>query len=372
MILKWNDKDITSYVESITWSGSAYQAARSLDFSILYSPLDSNIKDLNISLGDRIKLYDDKKRLLINAMVYTREKISNNGSITYSCMDDMNRLIKSNGTYNFKNTTPERIAQKVCNDLNIQIGTIAKTNVTVKSLLIDSDSFYTIVLKAYTQAHKANSKKYIPIMVNQKFSIVEKGEIVDNFTLNDKVNITNSTYSETIDNMVNKVKIYDDNGRQVGEVDNKDWIAMFGIFQDTYTKEDGVNSTTAAKAMLSGIEKSASIEALGNVECIAGYGVKIKDSITKLTGVFWIDSDTHTWKDGTHTMSLELMFKNIMELAEDDTERKSPQWDGKTVYLGANSTKFHSKQTCSNIKNIKTLTIDEAQKQGYGRCQKCF
>lgn len=386
MILKWNDKNIINFVESITWGGSAYQASRTLEFTVLYSPLDKNIKDYNIKLGDRIKLYDDKKRLLINAMVYTRERKSNNGTITYSCMDDMNRLLRSRGTYNLKNTTPERITQKVCKDLNIQMGAIAKTNVTIKTLLVDAESFYTIILKAYTKAHKANSKKYIPIMVNQKLSVVEKGEIVANFTLNDKVNIISSSYSETIDNMVNKVKIYDAKGKQVGEVSNKALIDKYGIFQDAYAKEDGVNATTASKAMLSGVDKSASIEALGNVECIAGYGVKIKDSITKLTGIFWIDSDTHTWRNGVHTMSLELMFKNIMELDEDHVKlskkkkkkkkkRKKKigkKWDGITVYLGANSTKFHKTNICSGIKHIRIVTKDEAERQGYGYCRKCF
>ncbi len=42
---------------------------------------------------------------------------------------------------------------------------------------------------------------------------------------------------------------------------------------------------------------------------------------TGLNGVFWIDSDTHTWENGTHIMSLELNFKNIMDSKEyDETE----------------------------------------------------
>lgn len=373
MKLKWNEQDITSLVQSVTWGGSAFQVARTLDFEVAYSPLDNNIKDPNIKVGDRVKLYDDKNRLLINAMVYTRERISENGVISYSCMDDMKRLIKSTCTYNFKNTTPERIARKLCQDLNIAVGNVAVTNINIKTLLVDSSGFYDTIMMAYTKAYKANSKKYMPIMTNQKFNIIEKGEIVADFVLNDKINIISSSYSESIENMVNKVKIYDGNGKQIGEVVNKDWINKFGIFQEVYEKEDGINATAVSKALLSGIESTASIEALGNVECIAGFGVKVKDSITGLTGVFWIDSDSHTWQDGVHTMTLELAFKNLMEIIEDQTEVKSSnKWDGSTVYLGANSTKYHSKNTCSNIKNVKSMTQDQAIKQGYSKCSKCF
>ena len=54
----------------------------------------------------------------------------------------------------------------------------------------------------------------------------------------------------------------------------------------------------------------------GDLACIAGNGVEVYDKATGLSGVFWIDSDTHTWENGTHIMNLELNFKNIMDSKE--------------------------------------------------------
>lgn len=309
--------DITDFISSVTWSGSVSQASRSLEISVAYSPLDSNIKDPGIKPGDRLKLYDDNDKLLINAMVYTRERVSEQGTITYSGYDDLNRLLKSNGTYSFKTTTPEKIVKTICNDLKIATGTIAETKVPVKKFLADGENFYNMIMRAYTKAYQANGKKYMPFMYDQKLYVIEKGEVISDFSLKDDINITASNYSENIDSVINKVKIYNDKGQQVGEVKNNDSISLYGIFQDVYTKEDGVNATTAANNMLKGIEKSASIEAIGNISCISGYGIKIKDSITGLTGKFWIENDTHTWENGNHTMSLELAFKNIMDAQED-------------------------------------------------------
>ena len=68
--------------------------------------------------------------------------------------------------------------------------------------------------------------------------------------------------------------------------------------------------------MLQGIEKTAEIEGLGNIECITGNAVKIKEPYTGLTGLFYINNDEHTWRDGQHTMSLGLSFKNIMDSQE--------------------------------------------------------
>lgn len=79
---------------------------------------------------------------------------------------------------------------------------------------------------------------------------------------------------------------------------------------------------TAAKNMLSGVEKKVTLDGInGDLSCIAGNGVEVYDKATGLNGVFWIDSDTHTWENGTHIMSLELNFKNIMDSKEyDETE----------------------------------------------------
>lgn len=65
MKIMWNDAKITGYVTSVTWAGSAKQAARTVAFSVAYSPNDKNVKTLGIKLGDKIVFYpgypDDKK-----------------------------------------------------------------------------------------------------------------------------------------------------------------------------------------------------------------------------------------------------------------------------------------------------------------------
>ena len=65
--------------------------------------------------------------------------------------------------------------------------------------------------------------------------------------LADEYNITNTKYEETIDSMVNVVKIYDENKKQVGEVKNGNWIDKYGIYQQIYTKEKGINAENSSK-----------------------------------------------------------------------------------------------------------------------------
>jgi len=291
------------------------QAARTAEISVINAPNDKTVKKLklNIGAGDVIKLYEDGS-LLFFGEVQSARKTGETGTITYTCYDLLNHLLQSTGVYNFSNTTAERIVKKVCADLKIKTGSIAETKAAIKKLIIDGDSFYDIIVKAYTKAAKQTEKKYICRMNGTELSVEEKGKKVKNFVLAEGCNITSAEYEETIENMVNVVKIYDEKGVQIGEVKKDQWVEKYGIYQQIYKKEKGINAQTAAKNMLQGVEKRVTVEGInGDLTCIAGNGVEVYDKATGLNGLFWIDSDTHTWENGTHIMSLELNFKNIMD-----------------------------------------------------------
>ena len=328
MIIKWtyekNNKthtiDITKAVSSVIWGGSTSQAARTAEIAVINAPNDNNVKKLkiNIAAGDIIKLYESDD-LIFYGEVQTKEKTSSIGSITYNCTDLLSHLLRSTGVYNFSSTTAEAITKKVCADFEIETGSIVETKATIKKMIIDGSSIYDIIMKAYTKAAHQTGKKYICRMKGIKLSVETKGTIVKNFVLSEEKNITNTSYQETIENMVNVVKIFDDTGKQIGEVKNSNWVKKYGIYQQTYKKEKGVNETTAANNLLIGVEKKVSLDGIdGDLNCIAGNGVKAYDVATGLNGLFWIDNDSHTWENGTHIMSLELNFKNIMDSKDSD------------------------------------------------------
>lgn len=328
MTVKWvkyknnraNTIDITNAVASISWGGSISQAARTAEIAILNAPNDKNINGLNLKIaaGDTIKLLENGTLIFVGTVI-TKELTSETGTVTYSCTDFLNHLLKSTGVYNFSNTTAERITKRVCTDFGIATGTIVETKAPIKKMIIDGSAIYDIIMMAYTKAAKQTGQKYICRMEGAKLTVKKKGTVIKNFILSEQSNITNVTQEETIENMVNVVKIYDDKRKQLGEVKNKNWVAKYGIYQQIYKKEKGVNAQTAAKNMLTGIEKKVTLESInGNLSCIAGNGVKVYDQATKLTGIFWIESDTHTWQNGIHTMSLELSYKNLMDSKEYD------------------------------------------------------
>lgn len=79
---------------------------------------------------------------------------------------------------------------------------------------------------------------------------------------------------------------------------------------DTVT--DLESAKEEAKKMLTGRERSASLDGYGDTTCITGYGVTVTDSSTGLKGLFYIDTDSHTWENGEYKIQLNLNYKNIM------------------------------------------------------------
>jgi len=326
MIIEWTNRkdgsitDITQLVASVSWGGSTSQAARTAEIVVTNAPDDKNIVQLTIATGDVIQLYENSN-LIFYGEVQTREKTSETGMVTYNCNDLLIHLLKSTAVYNFADTTAEDITKKVCADFSIEMGTIAETKATIKKMIVDGSTIYDIIMLAYTKAARQTGEKYICRMDGTKLLVEIKGTQIENFVLAEEYNITNTSYQETIENMANVIKIYDDTGKQIGEIKNDEWVKQYGVYQQTYKKEKGVNETLAAENLLNGIEMNVTLEGInGDLKCVAGNGVEVYDKSTGLSGLFWIDSDTHVWENGIHTMSLELNFKNIMDSKEDSSQ----------------------------------------------------
>ncbi|MCI8483506.1 MAG: hypothetical protein HFH41_04105 [Lachnospiraceae bacterium] len=321
MIVKWTKKsnkttyDITQAVGAVTWSGSTTQAARQASITVLNAPNDPNLKKLklNLAVGDVIALYEGGKNIFYGE-IQTSEKKGEIGTVTYNATDLLGHLLRISYKGKYKKKTAERITRLICKKYGIQVGTIVKTKKMINKIIIDGNSVYDTIMIAYTKASKGTGKKYMCYMKGKKFCTKVKGMVVSGYSLDENRNIVSSSYEETIENMVDKVLIYNEKGKQIGVVKNAGHLKRYGLYQEIYTKEQGVNAKRAAKNMLAGIEKKVNVDVIeGNVKCTAGNGVKVHDKATGLDGLFWIDSDTHTWEGGVYTMSLELNFKNIMD-----------------------------------------------------------
>lgn len=308
-------QDITEYISSMSWGGSVSEVARKLELKVINAPLDTNITPLKIGLADPIYLFDDDGTTeLFRGFVTDREASSVTGTVTYTAYDLLYYTLKSKATYNFSGKPAEVITQMVCTDMEIPVGSLAITGLSQK-LIVQNVSIYEIIMRAYTQAYQQNGVNYHVTAKKGKLNVETMGNLVCNIELTEEGNITTSNYRESLNNMVNKVRIYDGEGNQTGVV-SKASDLKYGIFQQVYTKEEGKDATTTAKSMFKGVEKTFTLQCTNCNDAITGAGAVVRDSSTGLNGIVWIDSDTHSWSNGVATMSLTVTLKQVMDIKE--------------------------------------------------------
>jgi hypothetical protein len=289
---------------SLEWSGSKYNAARRLDISYPSS------LSFNFSQGNTVKLFDGETELF-SGYLFRKIRSHQSDEISLLAYDPMIYVLKSSGSYNFKTTTLGNVINKVAAELGIPLGPIvdSSTKIILEPQL--SQSCYEVMLEACRQAKKKTNRIYLPKIIGGRLALVAAGEVVKSLELANGVNLLDSTYSETIENVVNKVIIIDDKGKRIGQVTGEG-LNTWGTFQDVYEKKEKKNATDEAKKLLHGLDREASVEALGDIRCISGKAITIKDP-SNFKGLFYIDEDSHRWENGNYTMSLTLNFKNEME-----------------------------------------------------------
>lgn len=308
---------------SATWSGTENQAARKLDFTVPSNPYDKNFANPKIGLGDPVDFYDGKK-LLYTGIITSREKTAQIGTASYESYDYMHYLLRSNATKVFKKTTPKKVTIALCKMIGLSYTKLQDPKVNIKKVIYQDKSLYDIIVAVYRKASESKGGKYMPAMVGNKLSVILKGTD-SGVTLDQKKDITGASFHDTTNNMVNTVRIYNQKREQKGLVNNKKQVTTYGTYQQVYTMEDKEklpNAKKAAKAMLVGITKEASVEAIGDVRAVAGKALVIHDSAAGIKGIFYISSDSHTFQNGVHTMSLELNYANTMEEGADEEKEK--------------------------------------------------
>ena len=295
--------NISQVVTKAAWSGSISEAARKLELSIVSSPTDIYLPKINIQCGNMLKMLDDSGVELFQGYIFSREKSLNDSDLSVVAFDGLVYLLKSKGSYNIKKMTAEAFTQKVCGELGIAIGSLAKTGIA-QNHIFDGATIYEAIVEMYSNASKQNGKKYKLVMNQDKLSVIDVGSTIATTTLK---YLSDAKHSESIENMINRVKVYNDKQKYIKTVENKDNIKKYGILQDIFVQEQGKTAESALKE----IEQTSSIEDIGDTTCITGNAVKVNEPYTNITGLFWVSSDNHTFEDGQHKMSLELSYKQI-------------------------------------------------------------
>ena len=314
MQLLTGGKDIIQLVREITWSGDTKEVSRKLSFVIYQNEKDKLFPTVNIRNGDDIIFKDDNGKPLFGGVVHKIDRKAQEKTITYLAYDLLFYVNKSEISKIF-NSTPEVITKNICSDLNIPIGSIEATNVKVYYPCIKKSAYEAIMI-AYTQAGYATGNVYIPLIKDiNKLNVIKKGQY-SGVVLEGTYNLEDATYSVTSENVVNKVVITDKEGNTTRTLEDITSMNKYSKKKKVYKTQDGKDANTEANALFHGLDQSGSVIALGDTRAVSGYSLAVQESKSGLYGLFYIESDSHTFTNGKHEMTLTLAFENTMDEKE--------------------------------------------------------
>jgi len=308
--------DVTDLAQTITWSGNYQQCARTLEFGLLSSPTDKNIPTVGCQLGYEV-FFSKDGQTLFDGFIFSRDKSTDSSVINITCYDRGIYLKRNQAAYKFTNMTPEAITKRICTDFGITVGDIAATKVKISRNFVGV-SLYNIIQTAYTLASKKTGEKYQIRFDGAKLGVVKKVATGQKLIIVGGSNLISASTSESIENMINQVIIYNSSDKLVGTEKDDEAISQYGRLQSYLRQEAGEDATTKAQELLAdnGMSQKITIENLGDVSNITGNAVVILESYTGLYSLFYIDSDTHTWKKGLYLNKLVVDFKRIMDKQE--------------------------------------------------------
>lgn len=313
-----NTIDITQRVKTITLSGSIREAARTMTVDLV-QPKDGSLPDLPLQLGAQLRLWADGATRYSGTVVQ-RSTNSQSSTLSFACLDRGWYTANNEAVYQFSGITPEKAARTVCADFGIPVGKLADTGISL-SRNFSGDSLDTIINTMYKLAADQNGKRYLV-----RFDGLGQLEVVEKATTAQlRLGPTmGMNYTEDISNLQNSVAIYSEDGSLIRTIDDAESVALYGQLQHVLKQKDGEDASKEAQTWLedNGPQQSVSVDCMGDPALISGAAVSIQDRATGVTGLFWIESDSHTFKLGQYYTNIKLNFRNLMNDTEGGSEPK--------------------------------------------------
>ena len=308
--------EVMPLIKQLTWSGSTSQGARKLSFELISSPYDQSVKAPDLSPGNAVSLFQDEMPVF-SGLIVSRDRATGSSTITANCYDKGFYLLKNQGIYQFAAQTPAAITRRICADFGITVGELAESSIAITRNFIGV-SLYKIIMTAYTLAAQQDGKAYQIRFSGDKLCVVEIKENDQTLVLEGGVNLQSASASDSIENTVTQVVVYNSDNQVVKTVQNDELIPLYGVIQNAIRQSDGEDAGAEAQKILEekGLSQTITVENLGNIACITGNTVVVKEPYTGLYGLFWITSDSHVWKDGQYYNKLSLSYKRLMDEQE--------------------------------------------------------
>lgn len=303
---------ITDMLLSWEWSGDKSTLVRQLVAEVVF---DESTSLPVPQMGDAVMMADDTGTAVFDGIILKRSAGSEDTSMSITCFDRGIYCRRNDGTYKFRDASPEDITRRVCMDYGIPILSLPQSGVKV-SRKFAGVALDKIFETAWTLAAQQTEETYAITYTPSGLLVSVRGISEKSPVLKAESNLMDAKTVEDATNAVNSVAIYSADGSFLRRTGDEEAQKLLGMMERHLTENasSDVDIDKEAEEILADgeMQQTVTVNVLGSLSLITGQTVVVQENKTGLQGVFWIDADRHTWKRGNYYCKLTLNCKNVV------------------------------------------------------------
>lgn len=318
--------DVTQLVETIKWKGRKGSSARTLTATLIdddgYKHARSGI---DVEKGHQC-LFNYNGKELFRGIIMTQTQ-TNRKKLQFTAYDNGIYLANNKDTFTYENKTASDVFRDCCTRFGLPMGEVAKCSYKIPELTKSKTTAFDAIADALSLDFDATGIRHYVASDKGKLSLLTRRENIMQWVIEVGQNITTYSYTRSIEDIKTRVKMVSKEGTTVAEKKNAALEEKIGVFQEIDQPDESL-TTAQVNDLISSIleekstpERTLNVEAVGIAEVISGIGVYIIIPELGLSRTFYVDEDTHTFKDNMHTMTLKLNYANDLAKEEKNSEQ---------------------------------------------------
>lgn len=318
--------DVTQLVETIKWKGRKGSSARTLTATLIdddgYKHARSGI---DVEKGHQC-LFNYNGKELFRGIIMTQTQ-TNRKKLQFTAYDNGIYLANNKDTFTYENKTASDVFRDCCTRFGLPMGEVAKCSYKIPELTKSKTTAFDAIADALSLDFDATGIRHYVASDKGKLSLLTRRENIMQWVIEVGQNITTYSYTRSIEDIKTRVKMVSKEGTTVAEKKNAALEKRIGVFQEIDQPDESL-TTAQVNDLIASIleekstpERTLNVEAVGIAEVISGIGVYIIIPELGLSRTFYVDEDTHTFKDNMHTMTLKLNYANDLAKEEKNSEQ---------------------------------------------------
>lgn len=318
--------DVTQLVETIKWKGRKGSSARTLTATLIdddgYKHSRSGI---DVEKGHQC-LFNYNGKELFRGIIMTQTQ-TNRKKLQFTAYDNGIYLANNKDTFTYENKTASDVFRDCCTRFGLPMGEVAKCSYKIPELTKSKTTAFDAIADALSLDFDATGIRHYVASSKGKLSLLTRRENIMQWVIEVGQNITTYSYTRSIEDIKTRVKMVSKEGTTIAEKKNAALEKRIGVFQEIDQPDESL-TTAQVNDLIASIleekstpERTLNVEAVGIAEVISGIGVYIIIPELGLSRTFYVDEDTHTFKDNMHTMTLKLNYANDLAKEEKNSEQ---------------------------------------------------